>query len=198
MRRLTVLLALVWACTPPPDGTSDPWSSPTTTSDPWTTEPPAVITELDPLVDLPVIADACRDPLLVVVDEGIDGDTLWVDPIEVGPSETVRLIGFDSPEVGWEDEPSECWADEAQSYTRMALQGQVVWLTFDRECEDSYDRTLAYVHTSEGDDGVFNVAAVRDGIGSVMIIEPNDGFRDELQVAEQAARQDGAGMWACQ
>lgn len=197
-RRATGLLlgALGWSegCGPTTP-TGEPWESPVDTG-PSSTTTEIDLESLDPST-LPAGADACRPPLLAEVVDIADGDTVWIAPIGPGAEELVRLIGFDTPEIAWSGGASECWAEEARSYTTATLLDEIVWLTFDADCIDPYDRTLAYVHLGADPDDFFNAHMVEDGWGEVLIIPPNDTFADELYALEQDARGRGVGVWAC-
>ena len=152
--------------------------------------------ERDPLRDLdPSVLDAatspCRDPILMKVTEVHDGDTATMQNLEVTwQTEKVRFIGIDTPELSG----TECWSREATDALKEAVADKVVWLTFGRECEDQYDRTLAYVH--RGEDTFVNVEMVRDGHAFAFPYEPNTTFEGRFEAAEQAARGEDAGMWA--
>jgi endonuclease YncB( thermonuclease family) len=96
-----------------------------------------------PLVPKPFEPCAADDEVFVAC--VIDGDTFdhAVCGDEVGVR--VRMLGIDAPETEKPGEPAECWADEATDFLRAAIEGQEVWLTFDRDCVGLFDRTLAYV-----------------------------------------------------
>ena len=148
------------------------------------------IRDLDPAT-LPAGPSPCRDPQLVRITEVVDGDTAYVEwADQTWQTEKVRFIGIDTPET-WEDA---CWADEAKDYTRAAIEDELVWMTFDRTCEDSYDRALAYLWRSAED--FVNLDIVRQGNGWAFPYEPNTTFEDEFQTAEDLAHAEGLGMWA--
>jgi micrococcal nuclease len=141
--------------------------------------------------DLPEGAAPCSDPVLVELLEAVDGDTAWVDMPE-GPHEKVRFIGIDTPEVGYDGEPDECYAAEATDFASSRLGGDRFWLTFDAECRDYYDRLLAYVHTR---DGFFQLYALQLGFAETLAIEPNTTFADDFAQAQQVAQAADAGLW---
>lgn len=163
---------------------------------PLDTDPgPLDIADLDPSV-LPAGPDPCRTPVLVRVDEVTDGDTVRVEPIGGGVGETVRIIGVDTPEIGYGGEPDDCWAQEATGFTRDLLQGERAWLTFDGECIDNFDRTLAYVHTGAEQEDFVDWLLLRRGHGRPLAIAPNTTFRAELELASRDARSEDLGLWA--
>ncbi len=139
--------------------------------------------------------------MLVRVDYAVDGDTLYAYPQDTErfgttPSRVkVRLIGLDTPEIE-HDDPAECFGDEAWDFTRDALTGRLAWLTFDAECEDDYDRTLAYLHREADSAGFFNRALLRQGYATVLTVRPNNSFVSSFEQDEAAARADGIGLWS--
>jgi micrococcal nuclease len=126
----------------------------------------------------------------------VDGDTVVV---AVGAtSESVRLIGVDTPETVDDRKPVQCFGPEASARTKALLPpGTAVRLERDTEARDQYGRLLAYLIRSA--DGLFvNLALVREGFGTVLIIEPNAAHAVALREAEAAARGAGIGLWgAC-
>ena len=198
MREALAIALVGWiaeGCAPEPSG-SDPWESPVETGSWAPTSTSTDIEEIDPAT-LPQGPEPCRPPLLAEVSDIADGDTVWIEPIGAGPEELIRLIGFDTPEINWNGGESDCWAEEARSYTTATLLGEIVWLTFDGDCVDPYDRTLAYIHLGVEPGDFYNLRMVEDGWGEVLVIPPNDAFKDELYALEQIARANGTGVWVC-
>jgi micrococcal nuclease len=122
----------------------------------------------------------------------VDGDTFHV--LRHGRDETIRLIGIDTPEVGWYGGEGECFGARAGVFLRDLLDGERVRLEFDLERSDPYQRTLAYAYL--GDGRMVNVLLVRRGFAEVTIFEPNDRYEPQLRAAERAARAKGAGLWS--
>jgi micrococcal nuclease len=120
-----------------------------------------------------------------------DGDTFHV--LRGGRDVTIRLIGIDTPEVGWYGGEAECYGAAAGRFLRRRIEGERVRLEFDRERLDPYDRTLAYAH-HEGK--MLNVLLVRRGYARVTIYEPNDQYEGRLRRAQRAARDESAGLWS--
>ena len=160
--------------------------------------PPTAPEPDDPTADLDGdMLDAgqnpCRNPVLGRVQEVIDGDTIKV---ETGRGvERVRLIGIDAPEVDHTGPDDDCYGEEASSFLEGLIDDKMVWLTFDAECDDHYDRTLAYVHTHEA---FIQRALLQDGMVSSYRVSPNTSFASLFDSDEDASRLRGAGMWgAC-
>jgi micrococcal nuclease len=124
----------------------------------------------------------------------VDGDTVVVEV--GGATESVRLIGIDTPESVARDRPNECYGTEAADRLRALLPpGTAVRLTRDVEPRDVYDRLLAYVQRSA--DGMFvNAAQVAGGYAEAKHYPPNTAHRDEFEQAERTARQAGLGLWS--
>ncbi len=143
---------------------------------------------------LPAGAAPCAPVELVRVYRVVDGDTIYVTPDGGGTTRKVRLIGVDTPEIA-HDDPAECWGNEAWAYTEAALEGRLVWMTYDSECQDRYDRTLAYVHRGADAEGFFNRRLVRDGQATSFPVRPNTRFQSTLEADERAARDADRGLW---
>jgi micrococcal nuclease len=146
------------------------------------------------LTGLPEGDVACSEPMLVRVEEAVDGDTFHALPEGETWWFSVRMIGIDTPEIEHED-PAECYGDEAFAWTASQLDGKLVWLTFDEECEDAYDRTLAYVFRDDTEAGFVNRALARNGFAEQMTFRPNDTFADLIGQDVAAAQREDLGMW---
>lgn len=125
--------------------------------------------------------------------EVIDGDTVVV--ALAGSTETVRLLGIDTPETKHPTTPPECFGAEASARTAALLTpGTAVRLERDLEARDAFGRLLAYLHTTA--DGRFvNLALVQEGAADVLIIAPNDAYAEVLRAAAADARAAGRGLW---
>jgi len=147
------------------------------------------IRDLDPAT-LPASSSPCREPVLMRITKVVDGDTAYVeDIVQTWKTEKVRFIGIDTPET-YEDQ---CWAQEAKVATREMIDGELVWMTFDRTCEDTYERTLAYLWRSADD--FVNMDIVRQGHAWAYPYEPDTSFAEDFQTAEDLARAEDLGMW---
>ena len=122
-----------------------------------------------------------------------DGDTLFLTT-PTDPNLKVRLIGIDTPEVGYN---LECYGDEATAILRGVLpEGSTVFITPDREPLDQYGRSLLYVFTAEGSS--VNLTMITSGAAEAVRIGQNDAYWEQLSTAESIAASTGAGMWgAC-
>lgn len=148
------------------------------------------------LTGLPEGDDPCAEPWLARVLDISDGDTFWVDPQEGGAYVKIRMIGIDTPEISHDGDPADCYGQEAWDYTIANLADNLVWLTHDAECQDDYDRTLAYVFRDDTDEGFFNRNLVRNGYATHLTVYPNDSFEDEIRQDEDDAEREGLGLWS--
>ena len=126
----------------------------------------------------------------------VDGDTLVVKI--GGRSESVRMIGIDTPESVKRDTPVECFGREAAARTRELLpEGSTVRLMRDVEERDDYGRLLVYVYRA-GDGMFINLALVSDGFAEAKSYPPNVARNDELKQAASEAKAARRGLWgAC-
>jgi endonuclease YncB( thermonuclease family) len=144
----------------------------------------------------------------VRVIEVVDGDTVDIR-FENGSTDTVRLLGIDTPETSGAVSPNEfegvpdsadgreCLreeSNEASDFTEDRLEGIEVRLQFDNQSDrrGSYDRLLAYVIV----DGMnFNYQLVQDSYARVYDTRftQSDRFFDAVNDAQDAEQ----GVWRC-
>ena len=129
-----------------------------------------------------------------VVERVVDGDTI-VATIG-GRSETVRLIGVDTPESVAPTRPVQCYGKEASLFLAAVLPaGTGITLLRDVEARDVYDRLLGYVVRSS--DGIFvNLELVAAGYAAVLSYPPNDHYAAALDRAQAEAVASGRGLWS--
>ncbi|GMO45866.1 MAG: hypothetical protein Ta2G_00860 [Termitinemataceae bacterium] len=127
----------------------------------------------------------------------IDGDTVELEiqnPQEpLRSKEKIRMIGVDTPETVHPDKGVEYFGKEASAYTKSALLGKTVFLAFDWETRDKYDRLLAYIYLSDGT--CHNADLIKKGFGHAYTRFPFQ-FLDEFRKLEQDARGAERGLWA--
>lgn len=125
----------------------------------------------------------------------VDGDTVKVlianPPTGLDENETIRLLGVDTPETVHPFKPVERYGKEASDYTKQ-ITGQTVYLAFDWDMRDGYDRLLAYVYLQSGD--CLNASIIKDGYGFAYIAYPFQ-FMDEFKSLETTAREMKLGLW---
>lgn len=154
--------------------------------------------ETDRSSDSPSNVDEGKSELTAnaVVERVVDGDTIVA---RVGnESETVRLIGIDTPESVARTRPVECYGQEASFYLAKVLPvGTAITLVRDVETRDVYDRLLAYVIRSY--DSLFvNLELISAGYAAVLEYWPNNYYSSLFARAEAEAKHSLRGLWkAC-
>ena len=144
----------------------------------------------------------------VTVVEVVDGDTIDVRYAN-GTTDTVRLLGVDSPETRAENDPAEyegvpdteagraCLAgarDAATAFAREQLAGERVRIVTDPAADrrGSFGRLLAYVQV----DGVdFNYRLLV--AGHARVYDSTFSRSERYDAAEREAQADRTGLWAC-
>jgi micrococcal nuclease len=124
--------------------------------------------------------------------EVIDGDTVVVEFADHS-TDTVRLLGIDTPETKHPTKGVECFGPEASAFTTEHLLGRVVRLESDVVRRDVYGRRLAYL-TVRGTR--FNDVLVHRGYARFFVIPPNDLHARDLLMEELDARGHHRGLWA--
>lgn len=120
----------------------------------------------------------------------IDGDTLVLRN-----KERIRLIGIDAPELGRGDKPGEPGARAARKRLESLLGADKrVYLQYDRQRYDQYDRTLAHVFTANGVN--IQQSLLRAGLAFPLTIPPNLDYLLCYQKAVQRALKQGRGLWS--
>jgi len=144
----------------------------------------------------------------VRVTDVVDGDTIDVR-FRDGSTDTVRLLGVDTPEVRAENDPAEfegvpdteagrsCLrrhGDRASEFAVDRLADRRVTLQFDAAADrrGGYDRLLAYVVV---DGSSFNAALLERG--HARLYDSSFRERDRYASLEREARDAGRGLWAC-
>lgn len=138
-----------------------------------------------------------------------DGDTVDVE-YDNGSTDTVRLLGVDTPEVYVENDPTEyegvpdteageqcldAAGEDASVYMKDELQtGEQVTLELDEQSDGrgDYGRLLAYIH----DDGKnLNYALVQTG--HARVYDSQFSQSDRFYAAESDAQAAERGLWHC-
>ena len=131
----------------------------------------------------------------------IDGDTAV---IVVGNEERrVRFLGVDTPETVHPNKPAQFYGKEASNFTKSSLTGKRVWLEYDSNPTDRYNRHLAYIWTAKPGNinestirrDMFNARLLLDGYAKVMIIKPNKRYADIFTKFQDEAKNSRKGLW---
>ena len=135
-------------------------------------------------------ADRGVSSTTAVVTKAIDGD-----PVEVrigARTDTIRLLGVDTPETHHPTKPVQCYGRAASAFNERLVGGRRVRLTPGEEPRDRYGRRLAYVLV---DGRRFNDELLALGYARLLVIEPNRAHAREMLREELAARRERAGLW---
>ena len=122
----------------------------------------------------------------------VDGDTIEVARGS-SDTDTVRLLGINTPEIHHPTKPVECFGPEAAAFTEEHLAGRSVQLEGDIEGRDRYGRRLAYVVV---DGERFNDELLRRGYARLLVIEPNHAHARTMLREELDAKRAGRGLWS--
>lgn len=137
-----------------------------------------------------------RKLLKVKVLRKVDGDTVIVHidnpPAELKASERVRMLGVDTPETVKEGTPVQYYGPEASDFTQKQLEGKTVYLAFDWDLRDNYDRLLAYIYTADGQ--CHNALLVEQGYGRAYLTHKFQ-FLEEFRTLQDVAKQNKRGLW---
>ena len=141
------------------------------------------------------------------VTEVVDGDTFDVR-LWSGQTETIRLLGVDTPEVHVENDPAEfegisttergrqwlrTWGEKGSGYAKQTLKGKSVRVVVDEQADrrGSYGRLLAYVYV---EDTLFNKKLLTKGYAR--LYESEFSKRSTFESIERVARAQNRGLWA--
>ena len=131
---------------------------------------------------------------LYTVSQVVDGDTITVD-ID-GKNEKVRLIGVDTPEsvAFGKNAYKNCKEGKiATQFTKSQLQGKKIYLEYDIEKYDKYNRTLAYVYIDKNT--MFQEMLLKQGYAQIMTVPPNSKYSARFYQLQKSARENKAGFW---
>lgn len=138
----------------------------------------------------------------------VDGDTIIVED-STGAHKRVRMIGIDTPEsVAQEDERNNEYGVMASDYTKELLsKAGTIYLEYDIDSDDQYDRILAYVWLEDVDD-TFNVENIKNSMVNAIIVEngygiakkyePTVAHDDVLADLMAEADENNIGLWQYQ
>jgi len=124
----------------------------------------------------------------------VDGDTIKVNMN--GKTETIRLIGVDTPETVDPRKTVQCFGEEASKFAKESLSGQSVKLEADatQDNRDKYNRLLRYVFLSDGTN--FNQRLVSEGYAYEYTYNTAYSKQAEFKSAQKVAESSDKGLWA--
>ncbi len=135
----------------------------------------------------------------------VDGDTIIVED-SFGEHKRVRMIGIDTPEsVAKEEERNNEYGVMASDYTKELLSSvETLYLEYDVDNDDQYDRILAYVWLEDVSDtfdeqniekSMVNAIIVENGYGVAKRYEPTVAHDSVLQALMEKAKDSKIGLW---
>jgi endonuclease YncB( thermonuclease family) len=128
----------------------------------------------------------------VEVTHVIDGDTVILKD-----GRHIRLIGINTPEIGRNGRASEAGADAAQEHLQSLLQGhRQIFLKFDAEQFDRYQRTLAHLFLPDGKN--IQASLLTEGLAIPLTIPPNLIYLDCYLHHSNRAIASQRGLWRLQ
>lgn len=150
--------------------------------------------------------------LAVKVVSVIDGDTVVIEIQEQsakalnhtpnsnpitrvqGGTETVRILGIDTPEKTGGPRAAECFGDQAKQYANKLMpKGSTIWLKRDVETRDRYGRLLGFIWLEDGT--FYNLHMLEKGYATPLFIGLNQRYQQDFESAADAARKSWVGFW---
>lgn len=124
----------------------------------------------------------------------VDGDTLNIDMD--GKSQTIRLIGLNTPETVDPRKPVECFGKEASKKASELLSDKKVSIEKDpsQGDYDKYQRLLAYVFLEDGTN--FNKWMIESGYGYEYTYDLPYKYQSEFKLAQEQAKSQKKGLRA--
>ena len=173
-----------------------------------------------------------------IVTQIVDGDTITIKFCD-NYCARVRLLGIDCPEVSYNHHTNDsntnsissqesnlkssktrcrayCYGKQAMKYTKHKLEGNVVYINFDLNPFDQYNRLLLFIYfdrqqcmlqtsiaKSSADNissspiiNSFNYNLVRNGYACSKIYTDNPTFKEEFNQGHKLARESNVGAWS--
>ncbi|HSW66442.1 MAG TPA: thermonuclease family protein [Bacillota bacterium] len=135
-------------------------------------------------------------PGLYSIDHFVDGDTIAVKMND--GTETIRMIGIDTPETHKPNAPVQCYGPAAAAYTKSLIGTNQVRLASDPKStnRDRYNRLLRYVYLPGGK--MVETELIKNGYGFAYTSFPFTKSNEFVSAQEQA-KSASKGLWTnCQ
>jgi micrococcal nuclease len=132
--------------------------------------------------------ESVSQPSFYRVEKVYDGDT-----IKLATGKKIRLIGINTPEVAYRNQPEQPGGRQAKEFLQQRLAGKRVTLTFGPERSDKYGRLLAHVFDDQGIN--INKLMLEKGLAHAVIKQPSITHIAEYFEAEAIARRNRLGIW---
>jgi micrococcal nuclease len=124
----------------------------------------------------------------------VDGDTIRIEVD--GVTESVRIIGMDTPEVVDPRKPVQCFGVEASNQAKKLLSGQTITLEIEESqgTRDKYHRLLGYVIMPDGRD--FGTVMISTGYAYEYTYNTPYKKQSIYKAAQAEAREAELGLWS--
>jgi len=124
----------------------------------------------------------------VRVKKVVDGDTVRLEN-----GKLVRLLGINTPERTYDDQPADPFSLEATLLLQELVEGREVVLTPGREKKDKYGRLLGYLNLLDGSD--VQQQLIKRGYAFVVAFPPDIDRLKQFVPLEKTARKQKKGVW---
>jgi micrococcal nuclease len=138
--------------------------------------------------DLKIDDDILKRFEKAYVSRVIDGDTIVLEN-----GKKLRFIGIDTPEIKDSSKLIRFYGREAYKFTKEYLEGEMIYLQYDIQNKDQYDRILTYIFLKDGT--FFNAKLIHDGYAHLLTIPPNTQHVNLFKKLLKEARENGRGLW---
>ncbi|MEX1201146.1 MAG: thermonuclease family protein [Methylophaga sp.] len=122
------------------------------------------------------------------VDYVYDGDTLVLEN-----GERVRLLNINAPEISSRHRDGEQGGEAAKIWLKQQIGNQPIYLRFDKEKRDRYDRLLAHIFLEN--ERHLNAEILSQGLAALTVHPPNLLYVEQMQAAQQFAIDKRQGIW---
>lgn len=122
-----------------------------------------------------------------------DGDTVKVSIN--GKTETIRLIGVDTPETVDPRKTVQCFGHQASDFTKISLLNKQIHLRADntQTDRDKYGRLLRYIFLTDGTN--FNLTLIQSGYAFEYTYKVPYQYQKEFKAAQVSANNEQKGLW---
>lgn len=134
------------------------------------------------------IAPPLQSPLYQV-EAVIDGDTIMLQHLG-----KIRLLGLNTPEVAHRDQAAQPFGDRARARLQQLLNGKKVYLEFDQQRRDRFQRLLAHVILEDGTS--INELLLREGLARALFLQPNLRHLQRYYQIEAEGQAAKRGIWS--
>lgn len=196
---LAALLYLILAALNSPDSTLSQILNPKATPTPTIVAPVEedIIEEHEPDVaseSSQDVAGTVSERQVATVTKVVDGDTIGVLINE--KSDTIRIIGLNTPETVDPRRGVQCFGREASNFAKQTLTGKIIFLESDpsQAERDRYGRLLRFVFLEDGTD--FGKLMISEGYGYEYTYDLPYKYQRDYKNAQRDAQTNKKGLWA--